>query len=143
MLINCFNGLILNCCFLQLHKLETKLALFAEMEGAVMRVKEQLERARQRLYHERAQIIAARLGLPTPSSRPMPQIPISRTAANHVNTVSKPPPTMASQKPQARRTVRASNTPSAISSFPGTASGSSTHDQSQDTLSSVGPNSGS
>lgn len=119
------------------------MGLFAEMDNAIMRVREQLERARQRVYHERAQIIAARLGLPTPASRPMPpSISINRTTANYVNTVSKPP-TMASQKPQARRTLRTSNPPSSMSSFPSTASVSSTHDQSQNTLSSVVPNSGS
>ncbi|CAA6657585.1 unnamed protein product [Spirodela intermedia] len=56
----------------QLRKLEIKLALFGEIESAISRAREQLDRARQRLLHERAQIIAARLGLPASSSRSIP-----------------------------------------------------------------------
>ncbi|KAI7750419.1 hypothetical protein M8C21_033743, partial [Ambrosia artemisiifolia] len=56
----------------QLHKLETKLTFFTEMDGVVSRAREQLERSKQRLYQERAQIIAARLGMSgAASSRPM------------------------------------------------------------------------
>ncbi|PPS12420.1 hypothetical protein GOBAR_AA08227 [Gossypium barbadense] len=36
----------------QLHKMEAKLSFFNEMEGVVMRVTKQLDRSRQRLYHE-------------------------------------------------------------------------------------------
>ncbi|KAI3509572.1 hypothetical protein L1887_24948 [Cichorium endivia] len=60
----------------QLQKLETKLAFFTEMDGVVARARDQLERSKQRLYHERAQIIAARLGMSsTASARPVPQPP--------------------------------------------------------------------
>ncbi|MFS7998723.1 hypothetical protein Hanom_Chr12g01157291 [Helianthus anomalus] len=56
----------------QLHKLETKLTFFTEMDGVVSRAREQLERSKRGLYHERAQIIAARLGMSgAASSRPM------------------------------------------------------------------------
>ncbi|KAK9053362.1 hypothetical protein SSX86_029995 [Deinandra increscens subsp. villosa] len=59
----------------QLHKLETKLTFFTEMDGLVSRAREQLERSKQRLYQERAQIIAARLGMSgAASSRPMPHM---------------------------------------------------------------------
>ncbi|KAM7253602.1 hypothetical protein ACFE04_021756 [Oxalis oulophora] len=77
----------------QLQKLEFKLSFFNEMEGVVMRVREQLERSKQRLYHERAQIIAARLGLPPSSSRGMPpSIPTNRIATNFANSIQQRPP---------------------------------------------------
>ncbi|KAJ6671354.1 SWI/SNF COMPLEX-RELATED [Salix viminalis] len=50
------------------------------MDSVIMRVREQLDRSRQRLYQERAQIIASRLGLP-PSSRAVPpSLPANRIA---------------------------------------------------------------
>ncbi|KAI3786322.1 hypothetical protein L1987_39921 [Smallanthus sonchifolius] len=59
----------------QLHKLETKLTFFTEMDGVVSRAREQLERSKQRLYQERPQIIAASLGMSgSASSRPMPHL---------------------------------------------------------------------
>lgn len=126
----------------QLHKVDTKLALFTEMDSAIMRAREQLDRARQRLYHERAQIIAARLGLTGPTSRPMPpSLPTSKTT-NYANSVSKPLHT-ASQKPPVRRTMKTSNPPSSSSPFPGTVIGSSPPDQSHDVPSSIGTNTGS
>ncbi|MQL83343.1 hypothetical protein Taro_015838 [Colocasia esculenta] len=68
----------------QLQKLEVKLALFNDIETVIMRLREQLERARQRLMHERAQIIAARLGLPASSSRSLPPtMPAARFAMSH------------------------------------------------------------
>ncbi|KAL6012342.1 hypothetical protein ACLOJK_002829 [Asimina triloba] len=76
----------------QLHKLETKLSLFAEMESSIMRAREQLDRSRQKLYHERAQIIAARLGLPAQGPRPMPPMmpmmqsgPMSKVPMNYLS----------------------------------------------------------
>ncbi|PQP95897.1 SWI/SNF complex subunit SWI3D [Prunus yedoensis var. nudiflora] len=61
------------------------------MENVVMRVREQLDRSRQKLYHERAQIIAARLGLPGSSSRPVPSsMPANRMAMNVANSVPRP-----------------------------------------------------
>lgn len=90
---------------LQLHKLETKLGFFNEMENVVLRVKEQLDRSRQRLYHERAQIIAARLGLPASSSRGAlpPSLPTNRIATNFANVVARPPMSMTAQRPPMSR----------------------------------------
>ncbi|WCJ33877.1 SWI/SNF complex subunit SWI3D [Euphorbia peplus] len=83
----------------QLHKLETKVAFFNEMDHLIMRVREQLDRSRQKLYHERAQIIAARLGLPPSSSRPMPpSLPSSRIATSVANAIPRPPMSIPSQK---------------------------------------------
>ncbi|GFQ00968.1 swi/snf complex subunit swi3d [Phtheirospermum japonicum] len=74
----------------QLHKLETKLAFFNDMESVVMRVKELLERSKQKLFHERAQIIATRFGM-SASARPPTQIlPPNRAAANLPNSGSRP-----------------------------------------------------
>ncbi|KAL3515182.1 hypothetical protein ACH5RR_022084 [Cinchona calisaya] len=73
----------------QLYKLETKLAFFNDMENVVMRVREQLERSKQRLFHERAQIIATRLGMS--ASRTMSQqLPINRVAMAFANSVPRP-----------------------------------------------------
>ncbi|KAD3066506.1 hypothetical protein R6Q59_019270 [Mikania micrantha] len=75
----------------QLHKLETKLSFFTEMDGVVSRAREQLERSKQRLYHERAQIIAARLNMSgVASSRPMPN-PLQRPP-NPMNMTPQRPP---------------------------------------------------
>ncbi|CAI9294686.1 unnamed protein product [Lactuca saligna] len=75
----------------QLQKLETKLAFFTEMDGVVARARDQLERSKQRLYHERAQIIAARLGMSsaTASARPIPQPP--RAGMSFPNPTQRPP----------------------------------------------------
>ncbi|XP_048128871.1 SWI/SNF complex subunit SWI3D isoform X2 [Rhodamnia argentea] len=84
----------------QLHKVEMKLAFYNEVENVTMRVREQLERARQRLYHERAQIIAARLGYSGSSSRPNPaSLPTSRIPMNMVNLAPRAPTSMPSQRP--------------------------------------------
>ncbi|KAF3435689.1 hypothetical protein FNV43_RR22781 [Rhamnella rubrinervis] len=88
----------------QMNKLETKLAFFNEMENVVMRVREQLDRSRQRLYHERTQIIAARLGIPPTSSRGMPpSLPTNRIAMNIANSIPRPPMSMTSQRPPMSR----------------------------------------
>lgn len=63
-----------------------------------MRVREQLERSRQRLYHERAQIIAARLGVP-PAMSSKASLPTNRIAANFANVASRPPMGMAFPRP--------------------------------------------
>ena len=85
---------------LQLQKLETKLGFFNEMENVLVRVREQLDRSRQRLYHERAQIIAARLGLPASSSRVTPSsLPTNRIGMNVASSVPRPPPSMIPQRP--------------------------------------------
>ncbi|GLU02917.1 hypothetical protein SLE2022_201480 [Rubroshorea leprosula] len=76
----------------QLHKLETKLTFFNEMESVMMRVKEQLDRSRQRLYQERAHIIATRMCMPASSSRAMPPaLPTNRIATNYVSSIARPP----------------------------------------------------
>ncbi|KAK4797864.1 hypothetical protein SAY86_030190 [Trapa natans] len=80
----------------QLHKLEAKLSFFNEIENMTMRVREQLDRSRQRLYHERAQIIAARLGIPPSSSRiPPPMVP-GRTPVNSADLAPRAPTSMPS-----------------------------------------------
>lgn len=78
---------------MQLRKLELKMALFDDLGNVTMRVKEQLERTRQKLYQERAQIIAARLGaLPSSHPRPMPSaMPQNRNAINFANSGLRPP----------------------------------------------------
>ncbi|ESQ53680.1 hypothetical protein EUTSA_v10024321mg [Eutrema salsugineum] len=82
----------------QLHKLEAKLSIFNDAESLTARVKEQLERSRQRLYHERAQIIAARLGVP-PSMSSKASLPTNRIAANFANVAQRPPMGMAFPRP--------------------------------------------
>ncbi|XP_072991015.1 SWI/SNF complex subunit SWI3D [Typha latifolia] len=87
----------------QLQKMEAKLSFFTDIENVIMRVREQTDRTRQRLLHERSQIIAARLGLPTPSFRPNPSsIPTSRFATGYGMAGPKPL-NMVSQKPPAMR----------------------------------------
>ncbi|KAL1801850.1 hypothetical protein ACET3Z_030497 [Daucus carota] len=94
----------------QLHKLETKLAFFTEMDGLVMRVRELLERSKQRLYQERAQIIAVRLGVSNSSSRPMSQsLPVNRAAMHFANSALRPPGNMTFQRPPIARPMMASN----------------------------------
>ncbi|GLT42774.1 hypothetical protein SLA2020_167580 [Shorea laevis] len=90
----------------QLHKLETKLTFFNELESVMMRMKEHLDKSRQRLYHERAQIIAARLGLPASSSRSMPPtLPANRIAANYASSIARPPMGSTSTRPPMLRPV--------------------------------------
>uniref|UniRef100_A0A1J3JXW1 SWI/SNF complex subunit SWI3D n=1 Tax=Noccaea caerulescens TaxID=107243 RepID=A0A1J3JXW1_NOCCA len=82
----------------QLHKLEAKLSIVKDSESLTVRMKEQLERSRQRLYHERAQIIAARLGVP-PSMSSKVSLPTNRIAANFANVAQRPPMGMAFPRP--------------------------------------------
>ncbi|CAH8380155.1 unnamed protein product [Eruca vesicaria subsp. sativa] len=82
----------------QLHKLEAKLSIFNDAESVTARVREQLERSRQRLYHERAQIIASRLGVP-PSVSSKASLPANRIAANFANVAQRPPMGMAFPRP--------------------------------------------
>ncbi|KAI9396567.1 hypothetical protein POPTR_004G153300v4 [Populus trichocarpa] len=123
----------------QLHKLETKLAFFNEMDSVIMRVREQLDRSRQRLYQERAQIIAARLGLP-PSSRAMPQsLPSNRIAMNFANTFPRPPMNMATQRPPISTPMGTlANTPPGTFVSTTTAAGNSIRPSSQEKISSIG-----
>ncbi|RWV93391.1 hypothetical protein GW17_00044150 [Ensete ventricosum] len=97
----CINKLLpfLALTILQLHKLEAKLAFFADIDSFVLRMREQTEKARQRLMLERSQIIAARLGVPTSSLRANPaSLPANRLAMGYGATGIKPP-NMAWQKP--------------------------------------------
>lgn len=97
----CINKLMayLALTILQLHKLEAKLAFFADIDSVVLRMREQTEKARQRLMLERSQIIAARLGVPTSSLRANPaSLPANRLAMGYGATGIKPP-NMAWQKP--------------------------------------------
>ncbi|KAJ0981916.1 hypothetical protein J5N97_010171 [Dioscorea zingiberensis] len=85
----------------QLHKLETKIAFFTDIESMIMRGREQMDRTRQRLLHERAQIIAARLGMP--SQRVTPQsLATNKVAMNYINAATRPQ-NMAFQKPPLAR----------------------------------------
>lgn len=126
---------------MQLHKLETKLAFFGDMESVVMRVREQMERSKQRLYQERAHIIASRMGMPAPSSRPMQQsMPINRVAMGFANSPAKPPMgmNMTSQRPPISRSMMMSS-PSAPNTFvPATSAGNPVRPTTQDKI-SFGP----
>lgn len=122
---------------LQLHKLETKLAFFNDMDSVVMRVREHLDRSRQKLYHERAMIIASRLGIP-PSSRGLPpSLPTSRMPMNFANSVPRPPINMNPQRLPMSRSMgsAATNLSNPLSSA--TATGNSVQPSSQENLSSV------
>ncbi|KAF9684351.1 hypothetical protein SADUNF_Sadunf04G0109300 [Salix dunnii] len=123
----------------QLQKLETKLAFFNEMDSVIMRVREQLDRSRQRLYQERAQIIAARLGLP-PSSRAMPpSLPSNRIAMNFANAFPRPPMNMVSQRPPISipmGTLAANPSGTFVSTT--TTAGNSIRPSSQEKISSIG-----
>ncbi|XP_042494678.1 SWI/SNF complex subunit SWI3D [Macadamia integrifolia] len=125
----------------QVHKLETKLAFFSEMEGMIIKVKEQMDRSRQRLYQERAQIIATRLGLPASSSRALPtSYPNSKIPMGYTNSVPKPLPSISSSKPSVKRTMMTSAPLLSNASIPNSVTGSLSHPSNQDKLSSVGTN---
>ncbi|XP_047320012.1 SWI/SNF complex subunit SWI3D [Impatiens glandulifera] len=116
----------------QLHKLESKLAFFSDMESVVMRVREQLEKSKQKLYQERAQIIASRLGAPPPTSKPTTAapttLPINRVAMGFANSGLRPGSGMgmaSQQRPMISRPLSMSSTaPSPVPPQP-TAAGSS------------------
>ncbi|XP_020600365.1 SWI/SNF complex subunit SWI3D [Phalaenopsis equestris] len=82
----------------QLRKMEIKLAFFPEMENLIIRAKEQTERARQKLYSERSQIIAARLGLAQSSRSYATHSANAKLAMGYGNMIIRPP-SMAYQKP--------------------------------------------
>ncbi|KAM7474988.1 hypothetical protein LguiB_022231 [Lonicera macranthoides] len=125
----------------QLHKLETKLSFFNEMENVVMRAREQLERSKQKLFHERSQIIAARLGMSASSARPMQQqsLPVNRAATAFAHSALRPPMgMMTSQRPPISRPVMASTAGPPSSLFvPATVGGNSIPPSNQDNTSSV------
>lgn len=78
---------LINSINLQLHKLETKLAFFNDMENVAMRVREHLVYSWQKLYHKHSLIIASRLGLPASSFRGLPSsLPINRIPVNFGNS---------------------------------------------------------
>ncbi|XP_057966654.1 SWI/SNF complex subunit SWI3D [Malania oleifera] len=124
----------------QLHKLETKLSFFSEMESAIARGREQLDRSRQKLFQERAQIIASRLGLPASSSRAMPQpLPTNRIAMNYANLVPRPPMSMTNPfRPPIGRPMMAPTFPTSNPFVSTTGGGSPIRPSGQDKLSSVG-----
>ncbi|KAK8626831.1 hypothetical protein V6N13_134461 [Hibiscus sabdariffa] len=123
----------------QFHKMEAKLAFFNEMEGVTVRVKEQLDRSRQKLYHERTQIIAARLGLPASSSRATPPAnTANRTATSFANSAARPPVRMPAARPPMSRPMGSMAPTSSNTYVSTTVAGSSIRPASKDNLSSVG-----
>ena len=114
------------------------------MDGVVARVREQLERSKQRLYHERAQIIAARLGMSSAAStRPMQHPAPNRAGMPFPSAVQRPPnPNPMSMTPPQRPPLsRPMMPPTPFSNpiIPATAAGNSGQiTNNQDKLSSVG-----
>ncbi|KAL2928541.1 SWI/SNF complex subunit SWI3D [Bienertia sinuspersici] len=125
----------------QMRKLEVKLSYFTEMENAIMRVRDQLERSRQKLYNERAQIIASRLGMP-PSSRMLPSsYPLNRMPPGLLNSMLRPPTSSGAQRPPMSRPVVTSAPPTtgtSASAPPEVAGGSPKQPSAMDQPSSVG-----
>ncbi|CAJ1933486.1 unnamed protein product [Sphenostylis stenocarpa] len=124
----------------QLQKLETKLAFFNDVENVVMRAREHVERSRHKLYHERALIIASRLGLPASSSRGVPPtLPTNRIPTNIPNSL--PRPQMMMMSPQRPFISRPAGTVATTLQNPlasSTATGNSVRPPNQEKLSSVG-----
>lgn len=107
------------------------------MENVAMRVKEQLDRSKQKLLHERAQIIATRLGISASSARPMSQsLPPNRVGMNVPNSVSRAFMGMPSLRPPISRPMMASNPTSG--SFTSAMMTGSSMQTNPDKLSSVG-----
>ncbi|KAK6136746.1 hypothetical protein DH2020_029500 [Rehmannia glutinosa] len=120
----------------QLYKLEAKLAFFNDMENVVMRVKEQLDRSKQKLFHERAQIIATRFGM-SASARPTTQnLPPNRTAVNFPTSASRPFMGMNALRPPISKPMMSAN-PTSSTFMTASAPGSSMQPNT-DRLSSVG-----
>ncbi|XP_042003068.1 LOW QUALITY PROTEIN: SWI/SNF complex subunit SWI3D-like [Salvia splendens] len=109
----------------QLYKLETKLAFFADMENVGLRVRELLDRSKQRLLQERAQIIATRFGMPPGSARLASQnLPPNRASAAFPNAASRTLMGMNSLRPPVSRPVMPPN-PTSSTMLTGNATGSS------------------
>ncbi|KAI3996051.1 hypothetical protein MKX01_024996 [Papaver californicum] len=103
----------------QLQKLELKLSFFTEMESVITRVREQMDRSRQKLYQERAQIIASRLGYPASASRTViPSFPSNRVAMTYANALPRQQSGTNFQRPQMKTTVRPSGPHLSSSSIP-------------------------
>lgn len=82
------------------------------MDGVVTRAREQLERSKQKLYHERAQIIAARLGMAGNPTRPMQNPLPNRPGPTFPNAVQRPPNAMNTpQRPPLSRPMMVGPTP--------------------------------
>ncbi|MED6127122.1 hypothetical protein PIB30_085108 [Stylosanthes scabra] len=123
----------------QLHKLQAKLAFLSDMENLVMRVREHLERSRHKLFHERAMIIASKLGIPPSSSRGAPpSLPANRIPMNFANSFPRPQMMMNPQRPPIPRpfSAAASTHPNPLASA--TTAGNPVRPPSQEKLSSVG-----
>ena len=104
-----------------------------------MRVREHLERSRHKLFHERALIIASRLGLPASSSRGVPpSLPTNRIPMNFANSLPRSQMMMNPQRPPISRPVGtvAATLPNPLASA--TAAGNSVRPSGQEKLSSVG-----
>lgn len=113
--------------FRQLQKLESKLAFFHDVENVAVRVKEQLDRSKQKLFHERAQIIATRLGM-SASARPNSQLALAHGAATATalpNQGSRPVMCTNSLRPPIARPGMAPNTTTTSNFVPASASGTS------------------
>ncbi|GFS46191.1 DNA-binding family protein [Actinidia rufa] len=112
-----------------------KTAFFAEMESVVMKIREQMERSKQRLYQERAQIIASRLAFSAPSSRPMQQsLPINRVTMGFSNLAAKPPMGMTSQRPPISRSSMMVGPPPSNTFAPATSAGNPVRPTNQDKI---------
>ncbi|XP_019165864.1 PREDICTED: SWI/SNF complex subunit SWI3D isoform X1 [Ipomoea nil] len=123
----------------QLHKLETKLGFFSEMETTLVRVREQLDRSKQKLFHERAQIIASRFGISGSSARPMSQpLPANKPGMTFPGTAPRPLTGMGPAiRPPISRPLMASM-PAPSSFMPTAVAGSSVQPSNTDKVSSVG-----
>ncbi|KAI4342380.1 hypothetical protein MLD38_027017 [Melastoma candidum] len=91
----------------QLRKLEAKLAFFNDLDHVIARVREQFDRLRQRLYQERAQIIASRLGAHAASGPRgmLPTLSANRVAMNFANLGPRAAASLPSLRPPISRTM--------------------------------------
>lgn len=96
------------------------MAFFADMENVIMRVKEQLERSKQKLFHERAQIIASRFGTPGSARPTLQTLPLNRAGVAFPNVAPRPLMGMNSLRPPTSRPMMPPNP-----MFAGNATGSS------------------
>ncbi|BAT90916.1 hypothetical protein LR48_Vigan08g171400 [Vigna angularis] len=123
----------------QLLKLETKVAFFNDVENVVMRAREHVERSRHKLYHERALIIASRLGIPASSSRGIaPTVSTNRFPTNIANSLQRPQMMMSPQRPLLSRPAATVATTLQNPLASSTAAGNSVRPSNQEKLSSVG-----
>ncbi|KAI4318359.1 hypothetical protein MLD38_032075 [Melastoma candidum] len=110
----------------QLRKLEAKLAFFNDLDHVIARVREQFDRLRQRLYQERAQIIASRLGAHAASGPRgmLPTLSANRVAMNFANLVPRAAGSLPSLRPPVSRTM-SNVSPNPQNSFVFTSTGGS------------------